>query len=447
MPIHYHETKVDAAADQHAVAARLAASQQFDSHVVYETPDGVSIALGTHAELRLDARTARVRRADQVTDTAWHDDPLEPVRDFLAGIELDDWRVYGWCAFELAYAISGERTPPGPDGADAALAHLIVPHTEVLLREGHTLVRSLDQDTLDSVADAVAAAVSAGAPDAELPTSRAEVDLEAHADAYRGVVSAAVEDIREGRLQKVVLSRLVPVAEELDFPATYAVGRRANTPARSFLLHLDGLRAVGFSPETVVEVTADGRVTTQPLAGTRRRTGEETTDRRLREDLLSDAKELHEHAISVKVAVDELIDRCEAGTVSVQDYMVIAERGPVQHLASRVVGQLPAGTSPWDAFAAAFPAVTASGVPKRAAYELIRRDEPARGPYAGTVMVVGADGSMDAALVLRTAFSRDGRTWLRAGAGVVGNSRPERELEETREKLSSVSGHLVPLAG
>ncbi|MEV0373873.1 salicylate synthase [Streptomyces sp. NPDC050636] len=438
MPNRYHTMKAAAAGDRHAVAAQLAASQQFDSHVVYETPEGLSIALGTHSELRLNQRTARVVSGGEVTETEWHGDPLEPVRSFLRDVDLDDWRVYGWCAFELAYAISGN--PAGSaDASDQVLAHLMVPHTEVRLHDGYTLIRSLDPDALGAVADALSEPADLGGPTAP----RADVDLEASAAEYSRAVLAAIEDINDGRLQKVVLSRLVPVAEELDFPATYVAGRRANTPARSFLLHLDGLRAVGFSPETVVEVTSEGQVTTQPLAGTRRRTGDAATDRQLREDLLSDAKELHEHAISVKVAVDELMGPCKPDTVVVQDYMRIAERGKVQHLASRVVGRLPEGGSSWDAFAAAFPAVTASGVPKHAAYDLIRRDEPVRGPYAGTVMTVDADGSMDAALVLRTVFSRDGETWLRAGAGVVGNSRPERELEETREKLRSVSGDLV----
>jgi anthranilate/para-aminobenzoate synthase component I len=119
----------------------------------------------------------------------------------------------------------------------------------------------------------------------------------------------------------------------------------------------------------------------------------------------------------------------------------------VQHLASRVSGQLAAGRRAWDAFHAVFPAVTASGVPKEAAYECIQRNEPeARGLYSGAVLTVDQHGAMDAALVLRSVYRQDGRTWLRAGAGIVGHSRPERELEETCEKLGSVGRFLVPAA-
>ncbi|RII86070.1 salicylate synthase, partial [Clavibacter californiensis] len=135
---------------------------------------------------------------------------------------------------------------------------------------------------------------------------------------------------------------------------------------------------------------------------------------------------------------------CRPGSVRVEEFMVVEERGTVQHLASRVAGELVDGLTCWDALAALFPAVTASGVPKRAAFDLIRRLEGHdRGLYAGAVLRIDADGALDAALVLRTLFRRDGTTWLQAGAGVVGASRPTRELEETREKLASIADHVV----
>jgi salicylate synthetase len=136
---------------------------------------------------------------------------------------------------------------------------------------------------------------------------------------------------------------------------------------------------------------------------------------------------------------------CAPGTVRVADFMSVKERGSVQHPASDVVGRLADGRTSWDAFAALFPAVTASGIPKAAACDMIRRSESGeRGLYSGAVLTVDADGAIDAALVLRSVFRRNGRTWLRAGAGIVAQSTPERELEETVEKLRSVSRFLVP---
>ncbi|RII91017.1 salicylate synthase, partial [Clavibacter michiganensis] len=242
---------------------------------------------------------------------------------------------------------------------------------------------------------------------------------------YLAAVASGVAAIQAGELQKVVVSRRVPVTGEVDLPATFVRGRRANTPARSYLLGLGGIEAVGFSPEIVVAVDASGTVRTQPLAGTRALVADPVESRRLREELLSDAKEIHEHAISVKLAVEEMAPVCRAGSVRVEEFMVVEERGTVQHLGSRVAGELAEGLTCWDALAALFPAVTASGVPKRAAFDLIRRLEGHdRGLYAGAVLRIDADGALDAALVLRTLFRRGEATWLQVGAGVVGASSP-----------------------
>jgi anthranilate/para-aminobenzoate synthase component I len=129
----------------------------------------------------------------------------------------------------------------------------------------------------------------------------------------------------------------------------------------------------------------------------------------------------------------------------VEDFMTVKARGTAQHLGSRVRGQLTPEHSSWDALQTLFPAVTASGIPKPAAYERIAGlEERRRGLYAGAVFTASSDGAMDVALVLRALYERDGQTWLRAGAGIVAASRPEREYEETCEKLDSVARYLVP---
>jgi salicylate synthetase len=230
----------------------------------------------------------------------------------------------------------------------------------------------------------------------------------------------------------------------VDLPATYLAGRRANTPARSFLLDLGGWQAAGFSPETVVEAERDGRVTTQPLAGTRALGPDAAENDRLRRELLADPKEVHEHAISVRLACQELADVCRPSSVVVEEFMGVKERGSVQHLASRVAGLLRDGQGPWDAFGALFPAVTATGAPKREALAALSRyEEGPRGLYGGAVITADTEGALDAALVLRTVFRHDNTTWLRAGAGIMGGSTPEREFEETREKLRSVAPHIL----
>ncbi|MGQ4488529.1 salicylate synthase [Streptomyces sp. 372A] len=419
-------------------AAGLVAAGLFSTYVVYEGPDAWSVAGGIVAEVVVGQDTVRCTKDGRTVERPWQGDPLGQVREFLDGLELTDWRAYGWSAFELAYAVAGRPVGTG------VLLHLVVPRTEIRLLAGQALVRSVDPQEAALVEKALAGLEEAPGAPGYLPVG---VDIEVGAEAYRSCVATVVDRIRAGELQKAVVSRVVPVTSEIDFPASYLVGRRANTPARSYLLHMGELQALGFSPETVVEVGTDRSVSSQPLAGTRALTGDAAEDRRLREHLLADPKELHEHAISVKVAVDELAEPCRPETVVVQEYMVIKERGSVQHLASRVVGRMAEDASAWDAFAAVFPAVTASGVPKAAAYDVISDCEPrARGLYAGTVMTVAQDGSMDAALALRSVFRRNGETWLQAGAGVVEHSVPERELEETREKLKCVADRLVAVA-
>ncbi|MFJ7330966.1 salicylate synthase [Streptomyces cyaneofuscatus] len=436
-PRHYFETRLKLVSDPMNAVARLASSGLHPDYVVYENSGTWSYAGGSVAEITLDRTGARLRQQEEVT-LPWNGRPLKQVQDLLDAVRIKNWRAYGWATFELSYAKDGDLRHIG----DQRLLHLVVPHTEIRIEGGEAHLRSADQATLTAALDALMSEQDAW------PTVPRPVDVrQPGADAYRRLVGAAIEEIQDHRLQKVIFSRVVPVDFDVDFVATYLEGRRGNSPARSFLLHLGGMEATGFSPEIVAQVDPAGRVVSQPLAGTRALTGDRTENERLRRELLADPKEIYEHAISVKIAYDELLGVCTGGTVDVEEFMVVKERGTVQHLASRVSGQLSTGRDAWDAFGAVFPAVTASGVPKDAAYDSIRSNEPeARGLYSGSVLTLDQDGSMDAALVLRSVYRQDGRTWLRAGAGIVGDSLPERELEETCEKLRSVGRFLVPVA-
>lgn len=433
----YSERIVPSVADPLATAVHLAVTRRADEHLCYEGPEGWAFACGVAAELVVDRHRAILRTADGETsvEMAWDEAPMRQVPALLDTLPIEGWRVYGWSGFDLAPAKEGLLDLVGGD----PLLHLFVPRVEIRLHPSGTLIRALDPEDLDGLQAAVE---SAGTPEFRAePVDVAEVG----SAAYLASVDRAVDAIRGGRLQKVILSRTVPVEEDVDLVGTYYVGRRANSPARSYLFSLGGHAAAGFSPETVIEVTEDGVVTTQPLAGTRALTGVAAEDALLRAELLADAKEIFEHAISVKVAYDELVALCGKPAVEVTEFMVVRDRGTVQHLASSVRGQLPEGADPWDAFAALYPAVTASGVPKQTAYEVIRELETtARGLYSGAVIVHDCDGALDAALVLRTVFQSDGDTWLRAGAGIVAQSSATRELTETSEKLSSVARYVVP---
>lgn len=419
--LRYREVRLPRAAENPlALIVRLVRSGLFDPYVVYERDGAWSLAGGALASVRLGPGA--------------HD--LAEVEQRLASMPVTDWRAYGWAAFELGAALAGAGTEADTDlDLDLDLLHLIVPADEIRTYGDDVLVRCVDPARLDRIVALI------DTPPAEtIPEPRAPIELPlADTGNYRAAVSAALVELNgPGPLEKVILSRRVSVPGPVDLITTYALGRTANTPARSFLLDLGGIRAAGFSPETVVEVAADGHVRTHPLAGTRARTGSPTEDARLRAELLSDPKEIHEHAVSVRLSVEEMTAVCEDTYVS--EYMTVEERGTVQHLASRVVGRLRPGLGPWHAFAALFPAVTATGIPKAEAYPLIRALEGRpRGLYGGAVLTCDVSGTLDAALVLRSVYERNGDCWLQAGAGVVRHSRPEREHEESCEKLRGVS--------
>ncbi len=252
----------------------------------------------------------------------------------------------------MVHGLHGEAGGP-------PLLHLFVPQREVRIQGPMARLRALDPGDLDALETAVTAVP------AEPEHEPHPLDVSDHgAEDYKRNVAIAVADIQARRLQKVILSRVVPIEGQVDVVATYVVGRRGNNPARSFVLDLGGLQAAGFSPETVVVVAPDGAVTTQPLAGTRALLGDPSGDAARRGDLLVDPKEIFEHAISVKVACEELEPVCVPGTVRVDDYMTVKERGSVQHLGSQVSGRLLARRSLWDALGALFPAVTCLGRPE-----------------------------------------------------------------------------------
>jgi len=437
----YHEQILSITQTPLVLATHIARDLLDESFIVYERNGEWSVGIGAVAEITLDAQ--------QVTLDVHGEHRTWPLADFassikqaLAELSLDGYRLYGTAAFELARLFHGLPAVP----TSRPLLHLVAPSVEVRLREGQAILRALEQTALSAWAERLA---RFDVPSTDNHQSSHVDNVAAdicHADAepYKQRVAAAIRQIQAGVYDKVILSRVVPVTSPVDLVTSYLVGRRANQPTRSFLLCRGNFRSIGFCPETVVEVDADGRVSTQPLAGTRALSSDSNEEARLRAELLSNAKEIAEHAVSVKLAFEELTQVCASDSVQIGEFMQVCRRGTVQHLGSRVRGQLDTGKTAWDAFQSLFPAVTATGIPKREAIEAISHHEPAeRGLYSGCVMIADSDGALDAALVLRSMYQDSERTWLHAGAGIVAMSTPERELEETCEKLTSVSRFLV----
>lgn len=425
-------------ADMVAGLADAVPEARGDDYLVYEKDGSTTVAAGVRTLVELDSDEVRVVRAGQVHRASWSGRPAALLGELADQLLSESECAFGWIAFEFGtYSFGLQRHLP----PKTPLARLFVPHTRFeVTSDGARLVAGEAAD------DAVLARLLAEGVGETGPATA--VTLRADTTSYRERVATAIAEIEAGRYHKVILSRSVPVPFPLDFPATYRLGRRHNTPARSFLLRLGGLRALGYSPELVTAVGEDGVVVTEPLAGTRAFGRGPDFDLAARHDLEFNSKEIVEHAISVRSSLREIADVIQPGTAAVTDFMTVRERGSVQHLGSTVRARLHPSRNRMDALEALFPAVTASGVPKVESIEsILRLDENPRGLYSGAVVMFSANGSLDAALALRAAFARDGRTWLRAGAGIVAESSPEREFEETCEKLSSLAPYLVPRGG
>ena len=215
--------------------------------------------------------------------------------------------------------------------------------------------------------------------------------------------------------------------------------RSLNPSPYLYFLELEELALVGSSPEVLVRVE-DGRVIVRPIAGTRPRGSTAEEERQLAEDLLADQKELAEHRMLVDLGRNDVGRVAEYGSVRVPDLIVIERYSHVMHMVSQVEGRLRPGLGAMDVLRACFPAGTVSGAPKVRAMEIIDELEPVRrGPYAGAVGYLSHGGaSMDTAITIRTLVAWKGKGYVQAGAGIVADSDPEREYEETLNKARAL---------
>ncbi|MFI9410443.1 nocobactin biosynthesis salicylate synthase NbtS [Nocardia gamkensis] len=427
--------RVEYVTDPAAAMSRLAGADRFGEYVMYERPGEWVFAADPIGSVELDVRELRVTWEGQTTTRRWEGNPAGVIDRALGALPLDGRNAYGWIGFEFcAWALDAtEHLDPR-----TAIAHLMIPRIEVRVGESGVRISGATPTETGDIHDLIAQSQNTELPQAQ------PADIRIDPTGYRDRVAEAVGEIQAGRYQKVILSRKVDLPFTVDVPATYRLGRAHNTPARSFLLRLGGLEAAGFSPELVASVDDDRVVTTEPLAGTRAFGRGSAADLAARADLVTDPKEIVEHAISVQTSFAEIAAVADPGTPAVSDFMAVRERGSVQHLASTVRGRLAADRSSWDALEVLFPSVTASGIPKRAGVDSVfRLDHDPRGLYSGAVVTVSPTGAMEATLVLRAVYQNAEGAWLRAGAGIVGQSQPEREFEETCEKLGSIAPYVV----
>ena len=257
-------------------------------------------------------------------------------------------------------------------------------------------------------------------------------------EGFQKIVSKAKEYIKAGDIIQAVLCQRLETETATDPFEIYRALRFINPSPYMFYLELEDFRIIGSSPETMVRLTGD-TIELRPIAGTRRRGSTSEEEKALEADLLSDPKERAEHIMLVDLGRNDVGRVARVGTVEVNELMAIERYSHVIHIVSNVRGQLAADKTPFDLFVSAFPAGTVSGAPKIRAMQIISELEPEkRALYAGAIGYFGYNGNLDTCIVIRTIVMKGKKVFIHAGAGIVADSDPEMEYQETLNKARAM---------
>jgi anthranilate synthase component I len=405
-------------------------------------PDGLEIDRGGVVERRAGDPVARLRELVSGFDAA-----AGPV-PFTGGF-------VGSFGFDFVRALERlPSRPPDPWGLPLARLGLFDAVVAFDHAQQKLLLLANEIEGETSAADAAASldrltavlcrehGVSATPLPAKSPPPASPDGVSLDGAAFRAAVASAKEQIAAGEIFQVVLARRFWKRTAAGPVALYRALRRVNPSPYMVLLELPGGALIGASPEALVTVHGS-RVVTRPIAGTRRRGRDAGEDERLESELCADPKERAEHVMLVDLGRNDLGRVCVPGSVEVASFAEIERYSHVLHLVSSVRGELASGRTAFDAFCAAFPAGTVSGAPKIRAIEILDGLEPeARGDYAGAAGYLSFTGDLDTCITIRTLQLRetaDGReVSVTAGAGIVADSRPELEEQETVHKAAGL---------
>ncbi len=354
-----------------------------------------------------------VRRVEVLPDTN-PDDIKIPELAFLLATDLAVLDQHTGEVWLIANAINYDATDERVDEAYADAVRRVDAMTEALRRPTPSAVVAMDRDHTVQV--------------------RRRRTAEEHQDAVR----AAVEEIKAGEAFQIVVSQRFEVETSADALDIYRVLRLTNPSPYMYLLRMDGFDIVGCSPEALVTVK-EGTAITHPIAGSKPRGATPAEDAAYEADLESDPKERAEHVMLVDLGRNDLGRVCKPGTVEVIEFAEVRRYSHIMHLESTVTGVIADGRSALDVVLAAFPAGTLSGAPKVRAMEIIDKLETSRRSlYGGVVGYFDFAGDADAAIAIRTALVKDGVAYVQAGGGIVADSVPATEDEESQNKAAAV---------
>ena len=416
------------------------------------------LGISARSHIRVFETHVEVASRDKTRKIPHDRDPLKILKVLSGGFKPARVsglpRFWGGLVGYLTYEMVGffEKIPNRLPGT-TPLAHFIIPDELIIFDNIRNTLTAVVMAFLDGESDPAAAydeasrrvdrltdimkrPLPAGTPrtgdDPGMP--QAEIDPAA----FREMIKKVKAYIRAGDVIQTVISQPFTCRAPEDLWMLYRAQRYINPSPYLFFMHLADTALVGSSPETMVRL--ENQVATlRPIAGTRPRGAAEKEDRLMADELLADEKERAEHLMLVDLGRNDLGRVATTGTVQVTDLMFVERYSHVMHLVSNITCDLKPEMDAWDLIRATFPAGTLSGAPKVRAMEIIAELEDApRGPYGGAVGYISFDGNMDLAITIRTACVQSGRLTIRAGAGIVADSNPEKELQETVNKAMAI---------
>ena len=388
-------------------------------------------------------------------------DPLVPVQEALAGAKVagapPDQRFNGGAVGFLSYeAVSYFERLAAPEQDPLGLPESVFMMTDTFVIFDHLLhkirvvshahvgedVKRGYAEAVERIDETIARLASPLAPPHRDPATvggnGVGVDSNMSREQFQEMVGKVKEYVRAGDVIQTVVSQRMERPVSVHPFEIYRALRAINPSPYMYYLELDDFYILGASPELLVQVE-DGTVATHPIAGTLPRGADATEDAALEQRLRTDEKELAEHIMLVDLGRNDIGRVSKPGTVEVTQLMDVERYSHVMHLVSHVTGELRDGYTSYDVLRACFPAGTVSGAPKIRAMEIIAELEPdKRGPYAGAVGYFDFTGNMDTAITIRTLVVKDGVAYTQAGGGIVFDSRPESEYQETLDKASAV---------
>jgi anthranilate synthase component I len=410
--------------------------------------------------LRLRGETVEIREAGRPLRREASADPLGLLKDYLARytpVEIEGIpRFFGGAVGYLGYDMVRhfENLPTGKPAVIGAWdAYFVITDTLVIFDNVRQKIKVVsnahlagditpEEAYVEATAkiDAIIAKLKAQLPPEVSTQGAGQVSFSSNVSrvAFEESVVRAKEYVKAGDIIQVVLSQRFTGDLTVDPLDIYRVLRTLNPSPYMFFLRLDDTLVVGASPEVMVRREGE-RVELRPIAGTRPRGKDAEEDAALAKELLADPKERAEHVMLVDLGRNDLGRVCTTGSVKVSELMVVERYSHVMHIVSNVQGKLEQGKDAFDVVRATFPAGTLSGAPKVRAMEIIDELEPVRREiYGGAVGYFSFSGNMDLAIAIRTLVIRNGKVHLQAGAGIVADSDPAAEYQETVNKAMAL---------